>query len=68
MTFPFMALVACGVISAASNVLVREIKQLIDETKAGKLTEARALHRTLIHKMRLLNGFYVQQRYVYRFT
>lgn len=54
MTFPFMALGACGVMSAASNVLVREIKRLVDETKAGKLAEARALHRTLIPKMRLL--------------
>lgn len=54
MTFPFMALGACGVISAASNVLVREIKQLVDETKAGNLAKARALHRMLIPKMRLL--------------
>lgn len=54
MTLPFMALGACGVISACSNVLVREMKQLVDLANAGKFTEVRAIHTALIPKMRLL--------------
>ncbi|MDE6576287.1 MAG: dihydrodipicolinate synthase family protein, partial [Opitutales bacterium] len=54
MTLPFMALGACGVISACSNVLVREMKQLVDLANAGKFPEARAIHTALIPKMRLL--------------
>lgn len=45
LTLPFMAVGAVGVISVASNLIPREMSDLVNHALAGRLEEARALHR-----------------------
>lgn len=47
-TFPMMAMGAKGVISVASNVAPRMVKDMIDNLLAGNLDEARRLHFRLL--------------------
>lgn len=54
MTLPFMAQGAVGVISASSNVLVREIKQMVCDALRGDFCLARDMHRKCLPLMRLL--------------
>ena len=54
MTLPFMALGACGVISASANVLPQEMKKLVDLSAAGKFDEARAIHSKIVPLIRAL--------------
>ena len=44
LTLPFMAVGADGVVSVASNVIPREVTQMVRAFRAGKLDAARALH------------------------
>ena len=44
MILPFMSVGAVGVISVLSNLLPKEVVQLVGLFKAGKLAEAAALH------------------------
>jgi 4-hydroxy-tetrahydrodipicolinate synthase len=48
LTFPMMAMGANGVISVASNVAPRMVKDLADQLLAGNLEEARELHFRLL--------------------
>ena len=47
LTLPFMAVGAEGVISVASNLLVREVCQLVNAARANDFTKAARLHRKL---------------------
>jgi len=47
LTLPFMAVGAEGVISVASNLYVREVRQLVDLALAGDFTKARKAHQRL---------------------
>jgi len=47
LTLPFMALGARGVISVASNVLPREVVELVNLANAGRYAEALAVHERL---------------------
>jgi len=47
LTLPMMAIGATGVISVASNIIPREIKQLTQLAATGKYTEAATLHKKL---------------------
>lgn len=54
MTLPFMAQGAVGVISASSNVIVTELKGLVDAALKGDFKQAQKLHIQNILKMRAL--------------
>jgi 4-hydroxy-tetrahydrodipicolinate synthase len=45
LTLPFMAVGAQGVISVASNVIPREVAQMVRAFASGKITKAQRLHR-----------------------
>jgi len=47
-TFPILALGGYGIISVASHLVGKQIKQMIDSFVAGKVTEAAVMHRKLI--------------------
>ena len=47
LTVPMIAVGATGVISVAGNVAPREMRALCDHARAGKASEAEALHRRL---------------------
>jgi 4-hydroxy-tetrahydrodipicolinate synthase len=47
LTLPFMAVGAEGVISVASNLLPKQVGQLVDFALAGDFAKARAVHRKL---------------------
>jgi len=47
-TFPIMALGGYGIISVASHVVGKQIKQMIDSFVSGKVAEAAAIHRRLL--------------------
>jgi 4-hydroxy-tetrahydrodipicolinate synthase len=47
LTLPFMAVGAEGVISVASNLLVREVGRMVDRARAGDFAQAGRLHRRL---------------------
>lgn len=53
-TFPMMAMGAKGVISVASNVAPRMVKNMVDQLLAGNLDEARRLHFRLLPLFRNL--------------
>jgi 4-hydroxy-tetrahydrodipicolinate synthase len=44
LTLPFMAVGAAGVVSVASNVIPREVAQMVRAFAAGRLAEAQQLH------------------------
>ncbi|MBI1840775.1 MAG: 4-hydroxy-tetrahydrodipicolinate synthase [Verrucomicrobia bacterium] len=44
LTLPFMSVGADGVVSVASNVIPREVSQMVRAFRSGKLEAARALH------------------------
>ncbi len=44
LTLPFISAGACGVISVASNIIPKEVGDLVNAANAGRLAEARALH------------------------
>ena len=48
LTLPMIAVGAQGVISVAGNVAPREMRTLCDHARAGRLTEAEAVHRRLL--------------------
>jgi 4-hydroxy-tetrahydrodipicolinate synthase len=48
LTVPMIAVGAAGVVSVAGQVAPREMRQLTDLARAGKTTEAEALHRRLL--------------------
>ena len=47
-TFPIMAIGGYGIISVASHVVGKQIKQMIDSFLSGKVAEAAAIHRRLL--------------------
>ncbi len=47
-TFPIMAIGGRGIISVASHLVGRQIKQMIDSFVSGKVAEAAAIHRRLL--------------------
>lgn len=47
LSFPMMAIGACGMVNAVSNVAPREIVQLYDAVASGNLAEGRRLHFAL---------------------
>ncbi len=47
-TFPIMAMGGYGIISVASHVVGKQIKQMIDSFVSGKVAEAAAIHRRLL--------------------
>ena len=47
-TFPIMAIGGYGIISVASHVVGKQIKQMIDSFVSGKVAEAAAIHRRLL--------------------
>ena len=47
LTVPMMSVGAVGVVSVASNIIPKEMKQLVDLCNAGAFDQARALHRKL---------------------
>jgi len=47
-TFPIMALGGYGIISVASHLVGKQIKQMIDSFINGKVAEAAAIHRRLL--------------------
>lgn len=54
LTLPFMSVGAVGVVSVASNLLPREVVQLVNLFKAGKLAEAAALHLKMFSTIKAL--------------
>jgi len=48
LTVPMIAVGAAGVISVAGNVAPREMRELCDHARAGRVVEAEALHRRLL--------------------
>lgn len=54
MTLPLMAIGATGVISVLSNLLPREVTQLVRHAAEGRLTEAQQLHTKLFRLTRAL--------------
>lgn len=54
MTLPLMAVGATGVISVLSNLLPREVKQLVQGVAGGRLADARQLHVKLFRLTRAL--------------
>ena len=55
-TFPIMALGGYGIISVASHVVGKQIKQMIDSFINGKIAEAAAIHRRLLP---LVNALFI---------
>jgi len=55
-TFALMALGGYGVISVASHLVGKQIKQMIDYMVAGKVAEAAAIHR---HLLPLVNSMFI---------
>ncbi|MFC1917450.1 4-hydroxy-tetrahydrodipicolinate synthase [Chloroflexota bacterium] len=55
-TFSLMALGGYGVISVASHLVGKQIKQMIDDTISGKIAEAAAMHR---HLLPLVNALFI---------
>jgi 4-hydroxy-tetrahydrodipicolinate synthase len=51
MTLPFMAQGAVGVLSPTANILVDELKRMVDLANGGKFIEARAIHCELVPLM-----------------
>jgi 4-hydroxy-tetrahydrodipicolinate synthase len=47
-TFPIMAIGGYGIISVASHLVGKQIKQMIDSFVDGKIAEAAAIHRRLL--------------------
>ena len=47
LTVPMMSIGAVGVVSVASNIIPKEMKQLVDLCNAGAFDQARAMHRKL---------------------
>ena len=47
LTVPMMSVGAVGVVSVASNIIPKEMKQLVDLCNAGDYEKARAMHRKL---------------------
>ena len=47
LTVPMMSVGAVGVVSVASNIIPKEMKQLVDLCNAGAFDQARAMHRKL---------------------
>ncbi|MBR2963962.1 MAG: 4-hydroxy-tetrahydrodipicolinate synthase [Lentisphaeria bacterium] len=47
LTVPMMSIGAVGVVSVASNIIPKEMKQLVDLCSAGAFDQARAMHRKL---------------------
>ena len=45
LTLPFMAVGAQGVVSVASNIIPREVSQMVAAAAAGRMRQAEALHR-----------------------
>lgn len=54
LTLPFMSVGAVGVVSVASNLLPREVVQLVQLFKGGKLAEAAALHLKMFSTIKAL--------------
>ena len=48
LTLPMISVGACGVISVASNVMPREMSELVKLALTGRIGEARALHERLM--------------------
>jgi 4-hydroxy-tetrahydrodipicolinate synthase len=48
LTLPFLSIGGCGVVSVASHVIGKQIKELIDAYFAGKADRARELHYELL--------------------
>jgi len=55
-TFPIMALGGYGIISVASHLVGKQIKQMIDSFVSGKIAEAAAIHRRLLP---LVNALFI---------
>ncbi len=47
LSFPMLAVGACGLMNAVGNLLPRKVAQLYEVTAAGRMAEARALHYEL---------------------
>jgi len=45
LTLPMMSVGAVGIVSVASNIIPKELKQMVDAAAAGKLEQARQLHQ-----------------------
>jgi 4-hydroxy-tetrahydrodipicolinate synthase len=54
LTLPLMSVGAKGIISVAGNVAPREMRALTDHVRAGRMTEAEAVHRRLLPLFRAL--------------
>ena len=57
LTVPMMSVGAVGVVSVASNVIPKEMKQLVDLCNAGTYEQARAMHRKLY---RFFKGMFIE--------
>jgi len=55
-TFPLMALGGYGIISVASHLVGKQIRQMIDSFLSGKIEEAAAIHRRLLP---LINALFI---------
>ncbi len=55
-TFPLMALGGYGIISVASHLVGKQIRQMIDSFLSGKIEEAAAIHRRLLP---LVNALFI---------
>ncbi|MFC1915159.1 4-hydroxy-tetrahydrodipicolinate synthase [Chloroflexota bacterium] len=55
-TFPILAIGGYGVISVASHLVGKQIKQMIDSFIGGKVEEAAAIHR---HLLPLVNALFI---------
>jgi len=55
-TFPLMALGGYGIISVASHLVGKQIKQMIDSFVSGKIEEAATIHRRLLP---LVNALFI---------
>ena len=55
-TLPIMALGGYGVISVASHLVGKQIKEMIDKFVSGKIAEAAAIHR---HLLPLVNAMFI---------
>jgi 4-hydroxy-tetrahydrodipicolinate synthase len=57
LTVPMMSVGAVGVVSVASNVIPKEMKQLVDLCKSGAYEQARTMHRKLY---RFFKGMFIE--------
>ena len=57
LTVPMMSVGAVGVVSVASNIIPKEMKQLVDLCNAGAYDQARAMHRKLY---RFFKGMFIE--------